>query len=119
MLLFIVIHEIEHSYQYLMVKVIKESPCKLVADAYNILFAFLMQSDNEMRKNLISHFFHELMCSQLAIGYVKNNKGSFEETFRNILMLKKYRQLDHDFDLLVEERIRYGLPISKDIRRKN
>lgn len=54
----------------------------------------------------------------MTIGYVSSTMGSIEETYRKILMFDKYKKFYEDVDMSEEERVRYGLNISEETRKK-
>lgn len=159
--LFVITHELEHSYQYLLAYgFIKGN--KTMSLYYKYL-ENLFQKDKSLFPNTIKRYKKvvslllykaqenqyilernaniealDLLC-QCAIkmnrqdmfaifngmrnlflkqGYYDSNKGNIEETYRNILMYKKYRKVKVDQSLDEDEKVRYGLPISEETRSK-
>lgn len=161
-MLLILVHEIEHSYQYLMAYEKVDAPCSVVSGGYKLIIETLLGygyykmgirdkvkyrvAFNRYDKNngryviernanveafdllqqlaiLNNHKEMELVFNKLRNlmsiwGYRYNNRGSFEETCREMLILNKFNNLDHSYELSEIERFRYGLPISKETRNK-
>ena len=161
-MLLILVHEIEHSYQYLMAYDKVDAPCSVVSGGYRLIIdtlcgygydqmgivdkvrnrvAFNRYNKNDGRyvieRNANVEAFD--LLQQLAIlnehkemeqvfnvfrnlmgiwGYRYNNRGSFEETCRDMMIIKEFNNLDHSYELSQIERFRYGLPISKESRDK-
>ena len=51
-------------------------------------------------------------------GYIKSTKGSIEETFEEIFMHDKYKKIRQEIDLDEIDRLRYGLNISEETRKR-
>lgn len=155
MFVFVIVHEIMHSYQNLMANNVILSPSVFVRDGYkkildNFMFNFndiyrirqlfanimyqynrnisviernanveacmLLRDISYQLKNLdISRMFNNAMNDQLLSGYIYNNRGSFEETYKKMFLMKEYNKLIDDNSLSIEDRIRYGLPIDDEI----
>ena len=162
MFLMIILHEIEHGYQYLMAYGVEPVPCKLISDGYRLIIDTLLGRGYENLgfikniKNDLSHFLYYKNCSKYVIernanveafdllqklaisndhyelsvvfnqirnamamwGYMDNNKGSFDETCRKMLIGNEYRDFDHSYELSDIDSFRYGLPISDEFREK-
>ena len=58
------------------------------------------------------------MINNLKISYIKFYNGAIEETYSKFLAKKIYKTFDKTEDVPTEERIRYGLPISKKEKKK-
>ena len=158
--LFIMLHEIEHSYQYLMGQGKVESPCEIVkggyksltemlikpndilprpikqtrrwislalyyknqdmyalernanVEAFSTILALAQESGNEEMIRVFSSIAESFMC----IGYQEDNKGVFYHTFKDILMMDKYKKLKNVKGLSIDDKIRYGLEISDPAR---
>lgn len=160
--LFVVTHEIEHSYQYLMGQGVVVAPSKTMALAYNGIFGLYEKSNAILpspiaeMKRFISLLLYkhrenmyvlernanveslDLLC-QLAeymgneellkaftymkntfmrIGYIDSPIGSFEETYRKILMYGKYQKMFEEPFLSEDEKARYGFAISEEKRKE-
>lgn len=157
--LVIIIHEIEHVYQYLMAYGVIDSGCKLVDDGYKLIINTLLGRGyenlslvknirNELAYNLyfknseryviernanveafdllqqlailnghdeLARVFNEIRNSIGIWGYLKDNRGSFYETCKEMLIGNEYKKLDHNYELSEIDRFRYGLPISVDL----
>lgn len=162
MLLFLLTHEVEHSYQYLIGEGIIEVPSPLIKDTYQTLFALMTpldyiiprpikqtrrmislilykQKENELvlernanieSTDLISrcafynerediyNLFIDMRNLFLIQGYVKDARGSIEETFEKIFMYDKYKKIRQEIDLDEIDRLRYGLNISEETRKR-
>lgn len=159
---FVMAHEVEHSYQYLMGKSIIAAPCQILQIAYKDLYDLLSALNKKIsicqqtrrtisrtryvkdRENFllernanieaydllkrfalfnndeeIHAFFTWLENGFRGVGYVKNTKGCLVHTYKSLLMGDRLRKINSDIDTLSEdEKIRYGLEISKDTRQK-
>ena len=62
-------------------------------------------------------FFNKLNKIYLRAGYLGDNNGSFEETYKTIHMMNKYKKLDTNYDLDEDTKLRYGLPVSEDTKK--
>lgn len=67
--------------------------------------------DEEEKKGL-----ELFMCLSESVGYLNNGNGSIQETFKKMHMMDKYKRLPFDCEISLDERIRYGLPISDDVQ---
>lgn len=159
---YILFHEIEHSYQYLMAYSAVDAPCELVRDGYKLIIDTLLCRNYDtmgklkIMRNAVAYYlyyrnnykyviernanvealdllqllamenghddlsqvFNDMRNSIAMWGYIKSNKGCFEETCNNMLIGYEYRKLNHNYELSDIERFRYGLPISKEYRDK-
>lgn len=161
-MLLILVHEIEHSYQYLMAYGKVDAPCDVVSGGYKLIIESLLGYAYD-KMGIVDKFRNRVafnrynrnngryviernanveafdLLQQLAIlnnhkemivvfnklrnlmgiwGYMYSNRGSFEETCRDMMILKKFKSLDHGYELPEIERFRYGLSISKESRDK-
>ena len=158
LLFLVVLHEVEHSYQFLIGEEIVNAPCSLVKKAYKDLMDLMIDekyisesysskvkryykyyneqdkfflernanveamSDivnlaliNEDKKALaiLSYLLNNYMC----LGYENNTKGNIYYTYKKMHMLDEFLTYSQD-DIKAADRIRYGLEISKDERKK-
>ncbi len=162
LLLFVITHELEHGYEYLMGKGTYESPCSLVSESYRSLFSLLVtpsyiiprpvkevrrvvslikykQRENnfllERNANIeafdllsklalenadeeLYHAFLNMKNCFMLQGYADSTEGSISETFRNILMSDKYRKMNKENNLSMEDKVRFGLEIDEETRAK-
>ena len=159
MFLLIIIHEIEHSYQYLMAYGLIDAPCEVISSGYRLIIDTILNKDKNSLKhfsNAISYYLYNKndggyviernanveafdLLQNLALinnhdelanvfnrmrnlvgilGYIDDNRGSFDETFRKIKKYNEYKKLNHNFQLSDIDKFRYGLPISKEFRGK-
>lgn len=82
----------------------------------NVEACMLLRDISYQLKNLdISIMFNNAMNDQLLSGYIYNNRGSFEETYKKMFLMKEYNKLIDDNSLSIEDRIRYGLSIDNEI----
>ena len=83
-------------------------------EAYTLLSKV---AEYEQKENIYNIFEHLklLMCT---IGYHDNENGSIGETYRKILMSRKYKLFYQKDDLDIIDQIRYGLPITKEEKQK-
>ena len=153
--LFIMLHEIEHSYQYLVGQGKVEAPCKMVQSGYKTLTELLIKPDyilprpiKQTRRwiSLIQYYrnqnmyalernanveafstilqlaidsgneemirvFTDMTNAYMGIGYQDDCKGVFYHTFKDTLMMDKYRKIKVLDTLSIDEKIRYGLEI--------
>lgn len=160
--IFLITHEIEHSYQYLMGENIIKAPNIVISKAYKGLFDLFALDDSiipklisesrrklslllyKIKENLyllernaniesmdllcrlailnndddIYNIFNEMRNLYLKCGYIRDNMGSIEETYRNILMYDKYKKFCTDINLSDDDKIRYGFNIDDNIREK-
>jgi len=160
--LLILVHEIEHGYQYLMAYDKIDAPCDVVSGGYKLIIETLLGygydkmgvmdkvknriAFNRYNKNNGRYVIERNanvetfdLLQQLAIlnnhkelvsvfnrirnlvgiwGYMYGTRGSFAETCRDMLIMKKFNALDHDYEMSEIERFRYGLPISRESRDK-
>lgn len=160
MILYVLIHEIAHSYQFCMGEKKLESPCKLVSEGYKTIFniatfpekdryniglkryvSFLKYYNNsgnlilernanieasylieELAKNceedkVFSFFAQHRKVYQME-GYEKSVRGCMEETFNKLKLQDLYAKFDHSINLSMEDRVRYGLQIDEETRKK-
>lgn len=162
LVLFVLTHEIEHSYQYLIAKEKIESPCKLVQQGYKGILDLMEKKDYILPRpislvrrtiSLFCYKAHEnefvlernanvesldLLCSLSAelnhvqinemfkdmlnifvyAGYHNDCLGPFNQTYKSIHMYDKYRKFNFDFELSLDERLRYGLEIDEKTREE-
>lgn len=159
LILLVIIHELEHSYQFFMGEKKLESPCNLVSEGYKLIFNYLdfpTKNNVNIIKWLISiicyknregfsviernanieavyvlnevaryceeddiyEFFTKLKNSYLSGGYYKNVNGSMEETINVLKLQDFYAKFDHNIALSMEDRVRYGLQIDEETRKK-
>lgn len=160
--LFLITHEIEHSYQYLMATNIIEAPNKVIELGYKGICDILNPPEyiiprpiKETRTH-ISQFLYKMNqnfyviernanieCTDLLcqcslymdredmyklfnyvkntfakIGYMGSTIGSLEETYRKILMYDRYKKFYEEVNMSEEEKVRFGLSISEEMRNK-
>lgn len=162
LILFVLTHEIEHSYQYLIAKEKLEAPCKLVQQGYNSLLDLMEKKDYilprpillvrravslscykahenefvlERNANIegldllcklsfklnhlqINQMFKDMFNIFAYAGYHDDCFGSFNQTYKNIHMYDKYCKFDFDFELSLDERVRFGLEIDEKTRNE-
>ena len=162
MFFFVLCHEIEHSYQYLMAYDVVDAPCDLVRDSYKLIIDSLICRNYDkigklkILRNRLVHYlyyknsykyviernanveafdlmqmlaienehdhlisvFNDMRNSFLLFGYLKDNKGCFDETMKDILLWYDYKKMDHNYVLCNIDRYRYGLPISLEYRNE-
>jgi len=160
--IFLIAHEIEHSYQYLMGKGIISSPNKVIEMGYKGICdilnprEYIIPRPIKETREYISKFLYRInqnfyviernaniestdllcQCSMHMdredmyklfnymkktfekIGYMESVIGSFEETYRKILMYDKYKKLFEVINMSEEEKIRFGLGIKEETRCK-
>lgn len=71
------------------------------------------ESNKEMLKIL-----DELLSFTLTLGYRWFNNGSIEKTYRKKGMTDIYNSFNHDEIIPIEDKVRYGLPIDKQTKKK-
>ena len=160
--LFIMLHEVEHSYQYLMGQGKVDSPCDTLKGSFKTLTELLIKPNDILPRpikqtrravSLILYYknqnmyalernanveafstilalaydsgheemirvFTDLTNTSLCIGYQDDSKGVFYHTFKDILMLDKYKRINNKNDLNVDDKMRYGLEIPDYKRRE-
>ena len=160
--LFIMLHEVEHSYQYLMGQGKVDSPCDTLKGGFKTLTELLIKPNDILPRpikqtrravSLILYYknqnmyalernanveafstilalaqdsgheemirvFSDLTNACLSIGYTEDGKGVFYHTFKDILMLDKYKKINNNNSLSVDDKIRYGLEIPDYMRRE-
>lgn len=153
--LFIMLHEVEHSYQYLMGQGKIEAPCKLVQGGYKHLTELMIKPNDILPRpikttrryiSIVKYYqrqeeyalernanveafstilalayesgneemirvFTNLTRSYMSIGYLEDSEGVFYHTFKDILMMDKFKKINDTGDLNIDEKIRYGLAI--------
>lgn len=154
--LFILCHEIEHTYQFMFGERYLEPPYEVVGDAYKKLIEIKEEKMSLLQFRILlsryksqkdkAHFVLErnanveaydlllklsqyesnpemerLMYNQLtgyqSCGYASLRfNGSFDQSFKTTWRKRKFEELDFSEDIPVDERIRYGLPISDEDR---
>ena len=73
----------------------------------------LLRDDKKM-----AEVFEKMQRIFKKAGYFDSCCGSFEDTYKKILMYDKYKKFNHEYEMSDSDRVRYGLPISDDIRQK-
>ena len=160
--LFLLTHEVEHSYQYLIGEGIIEVPSPTIKAAYQKLFGLMKPSNTiiprpiKQTRRAISLLLYKTKENGLVLernaniestdlicrcafynerediynlfidmrnlfrtqGYIKSTKGSIEETFEEIFMHDKYKKIRQEIDLDEIDRLRYGLNISEETRKR-
>lgn len=76
-------------------------------EAFSALLALAYDSGNEEMIKIFTDMTQSYMC----IGYEDDSKGVFYHTFKDILMMDKYRRFCDETPVSDEDRIRYGLEI--------
>lgn len=66
----------------------------------------------------IYNIFDDMKNIYLKCGYIDSTMGSVEETYRKILMYNKYKTFTHQIGFSVQDKIRYGLEITEEVRNK-
>lgn len=66
----------------------------------------------------ILDFITKIKNGYLSVGYYKNIKGSMEETINILKLQDLFAQCDHNIDLSMKDRVRYGLQIDEETRKK-
>lgn len=157
-ILLVLVHEVEHYYQCLILRGYVEFPYELVKEGYKNLFMLKISKDlnpasvKAMIKNFSRYsnkpdsllernanveayealvkvakyennkemleILKELLLFNLSLGYKGLSNGSMEKTYRKKRMIEVYNSFDHTEDIPIQDRIRYGLPIDKDTRKK-
>lgn len=160
---FVLSHEVEHSYQYLIGQGKVESPCSLVTEGYRTLYGLLVpyrgilprpiyQTRRIVSKILYHKHENELVLERnanldaldfvcqlilychdvevypvfsamkntfVAMGYIRDTKGSLEETFSAIHFLRSYQKMKLRSSAIdVDTRLQYGLEIDTETREK-
>mgnify|MGYP003306721815 CR=1 FL=1 len=82
-------------------------------EAFDLLKLFAQHTSNEE----MYECFNKLNKIYLRAGYLGDNNGSFEETYKTIHMMNKYKKLDTNYDLDEDTKLRYGLPVSEDTKK--
>ena len=160
LLIYMLSHQIELSYQYLMSKDIVECQDETLRQAYKGLMEILVKDKNnsplkeskrllhlllykdgessyllkrnaniesidlicklclEMDDIKIYDIFNRLRYLYLQCGYCDSCIGSIEETYRKLLMYKKYKEFYKESNLSTDEKIRLGLRISEEERKQ-
>ena len=65
-----------------------------------------------------SKVFRSLTYNLIRYGYEEDELGCIYHTFKGIKQLKKFKKIENDKELSFLENIRYGLPITKEERKK-
>ena len=152
-LLLTIIHEIEHSYQFLIGNRFIDFPYQIVIEAYKKLFSinkndynffiskcYLKQISNsesllERNANIEAYDllvkvtdyegniaykrcfeFERKYC--LTFGYKSIYNGSVEETYRKSLLGSLYNTFPQNENIPLDDRVRYGLKLDKETRKK-
>ena len=160
--LFCIVHEVEHSYQWLMSKGIIESPNDIIRYGYRGIFELIENEENkEFNRNIRNRLaislyrtsevfyvpvlernanvesfdllakcassrgdwdiylaFNNVKNVYTTFGYRNTCMGSFEETYRKILLYSKYKKFYEEITMSEEDRVRYGLNVSKKTRKR-
>ena len=83
-------------------------------EAYDMLVKVAKYENNpEMLKIL-----EELLSYQLSLGYKGINNGSVEKTYKKKGLINVYNSFEFDEIIPIEDKVRYGLPIDKETRKK-
>ena len=83
-------------------------------EAYDLLVKVAQYENNiEMLKIL-----NDLLSYQLSIGYKGFDNGSIEKTYKKKGMIKVYNSFEFDEIIPIEDKVRYGLPINKETKKK-
>ena len=89
-----------------------------LTDGLYCFFKSLCNCSLYMETYDIYNMFLSLKNKFLKLGYVDSNIGSFEETYRKILMYDKYLKISKELNICEKDRVRYGLNISEVTRKK-
>lgn len=71
-----------------------------------------------MKREDMYEVFNSLKNDFMKFGYIKSTMGSFEETYKNILMYDRYKKIYKDINITEEDKVRYGLNITEETRKK-
>lgn len=160
--LFVIIHEIEHVYQYLIGKGILDSendllkygykglvdllhsestqiiprPIKKLKDFISIILyklkedvyvlernANVLSSDLlslcalEMNRDDLYNAFIQMRNIFMTCGYTESAMGSFEETYRKLLLYPRFKRLYDKVEMSEKEKLIYGFRVKEDTRR--
>lgn len=83
-------------------------------EAYDLLLKVAKYENNTEMLEILNFF---LSC-QLSLGYKGFNNGAMEKTYRKIGFTSVYNSFDHNEIIPVEDKVRYGLPIDNETRKK-
>ncbi len=72
------------------------------------------ETDNEH----IANVFESLALAFKNIGYEENNKGCVYQTYKGLLLSKKYNKIEKEENIEEEERLRFGLEINENTRKE-
>lgn len=150
--IFVLAHEVEHVYQYLIGYNYIDYPYNLVKEIYGNLI-FLDKKINSIHRQLlvnkinkaslvfernanveaydllcklaeyennlsIKRFFDNQLSYYLKLGYTQHCNGTVEQTYNELLLMFLYKSLPKGENIPVDIRLRYGLPVDKEIRKK-
>jgi len=83
-------------------------------EAYDLLCKVANYENNlEIKK-----FFEDQISYQLTLGYNGFSNGSVEETYLELWASSIYDTFSKNENIPIEDRVRYGLPIDKETRKK-
>lgn len=160
--LYLLAHEVEHSYQnlislgyivldnptiqkayyhileqfirqdYIIPRPIKETKKRLAMFRYRLKENSYVLERNaslegyDLLYRLAKHFQNQEMLAAFSccralyckLGYHDNTEGSFDETYQAMFMKNKYKEIIGENTFDSEEAIRYGLPVSEEVRQK-
>lgn len=97
---------------------IRENYFVLERNANIEAFDLLSKVAEYEQKESIYNLFEELKLLMCTIGYHDNENGSLEETYRKILMHRKYKSFYQKENLDIIDKIRYGLPIPNESKQE-
>lgn len=76
---------------------------------------YIADKNNEEK---VKELLNELYLSMLLIGYENDTKGAMYRTHKELFLLKKYQKIEQDNSMSEEERLRFGLSIKEETRKK-
>ena len=80
------------------------------------LFALL--GTNGAGKTTLIKLLNDLLSYQISLGYRGLYNGSMEKTYKKKGIKSLYESFDYSEEIPTQEKVRYGLPIDSDTRKR-
>jgi len=83
-------------------------------EAYDLMVKVARYENNKEMLKILNY----LLSYQLSLGYKGFNNGSMEKTYKKKGQINIYNSFNFDEIIPIEDKVRYGLPIDKETRKK-
>jgi len=83
-------------------------------EAYDLLVKVAKYEENEEMLKILNN----LLSFQLSLGYKGLYNGSIEKTYSKKGLISIYNSFNHNEIIPIEDKVRYGLPIDSETRKK-